>query len=325
MKKRALDKAYEEIDAKYKDMSEEDMKKEMETLKKEITGKEKALENLDGEAREKMKKDLEKKNNRLKNLEGYSKNKTQISKIIDYRGRLEAKLANVIAVKDDSKKAYAEAKKEFVEASKLLKDENKTMEMDQNEYNDLLTKKENAEKEMKSQKEIFEKAQAKAKDLEAKIGKCNLAWRTLFTNKTWDDIQLRAKQTKGRFTRKKDEEIIEEPIEIEDKEIKEQIGKNVRKIQEEQKEEKNLPAKVTTWSKIKSFFKSIPAKIKEKFGKEDVMEEEKPTRQKSTKQQKDDFLEGLRQNVDVDYREAVKKAKEQKYIDQHKSKSQEEK
>ena len=303
MKKRALDKAYEEIDAKYKDMSEEDMKKEMETLKKEITGKEKALENLDGEAREKMKKDLEKKNNRLKNLEGYSKNKTQISKIIDYRGRLEAKLANVIAVKDDSKKAYAEAKKEFVEASKLLKDENKTMEMDQNEYNDLLTKKENAEKEMKSQKEIFEKAQAKAKDLEAKIGKCNLAWRTLFTNKTWDDIQLRAKQTKGRFTRRKDEEIIEEPIEIEDKEIKEEIGK----IQEEQKEKKNLPAKVTTWTKIKNFFKSIPAKIKEKFGKEEV--EEKSTNSKSTKQQKDEFLDALRQNVDVDYREAVRKAK----------------
>ena len=294
MKKRALDKAYEEIDAKYKDMSEEDMKKEMETLKKEITGKEKALENLDGEAREKMKKDLEKKNNRLKNLEGYSKNKTQISKIIDYRGRLEAKLANVIAVKDDSKKAYAEAKKEFVEASKLLKDENKIKE-------------------------------TLAKDLEAKIGKCNLAWRTLFTNKTWDDIQLRAKQTKGRFTRKKDEEIIEEPIEIEDKEIKEQIGKNVRKIQEEQKEKKNLPAKVTTWTKIKNFFKSIPAKIKEKFGKEDVMEEEKPTKQKSTKQQKADFLDALRQNVDVDYREAVKKAKEQKYIDQHKAKSKEEK
>lgn len=297
MKKRALDKVYEEIDAKYKDMSEEDMKKEMETLNKEITGKKKALENLDGEAREKMKKDLEKKNNRLKNLEGYSKNKTQISKIIDYRGSLEA--------------------------SKLLKDENKTMEMDQNEYNDLLTKKENAEKEMKSQKEIFEKAQAKAKDLEAKIGKCNLAWRTLFTNKTWDDIQLRAKQTKGRFTRRKDEEIIEEPIEIEDKEIKEEIGKNVRKIQEEQKEKKNLPAKVTTWTKIKNFFKSIPAKIKEKFGKEEV--EEKSTNSKSTKQQKDEFLDALRQNVDVDYREAVRKAKEQKYIDQHKAKSKEEK
>ena len=106
------------------------------------------------------------------------------------------------------------------------------------------------------------------------------------------------------------EEILKKSnLPIEDKEIKEQIGKNVRKIQEEQKEKKNLPAKVTTWTKIKNFFKSIPAKIKEKFGKEDVMEEEKPTRQKSTKQQKDDFLEGLRQNVDVDYREAVKKQK----------------
>lgn len=43
MKKRALDKAYEEIDAKYKDMSEEDMKKEMETLKKRDYRKRKSL------------------------------------------------------------------------------------------------------------------------------------------------------------------------------------------------------------------------------------------------------------------------------------------
>lgn len=57
MKKRALDKAYEEIDAKYKDMSEEDMKKEMENLTKEISGKERALANLEGEAREKMESD----------------------------------------------------------------------------------------------------------------------------------------------------------------------------------------------------------------------------------------------------------------------------
>ena len=41
MKKRALDKAYEEIDAKYKDMYEEDMKKEMETLKKRLPEKKK--------------------------------------------------------------------------------------------------------------------------------------------------------------------------------------------------------------------------------------------------------------------------------------------
>lgn len=183
---------------------------------------------------------------------------------------------------------------------------------------------------MKKQREIFDKSQLKIEDLKSKIGKCNLAWRTLFVNKTWDDIQLRATGSKGRYTRKVEkEEKLEEP-EIDDPEVQHEIAETVKRIQqskkhEEKAENSNLPAKVTTWSKIKSFFKSIPAKIKEKFGKEDVMEEEKPTRQKSTKQQKDDFLEGLRQNVDVDYREAVKKAKEQKYIDQHKSKSQEEK
>ena len=53
--------------------------------------------------------------------------------------------------------------------------------------------------------------------------------------------------------------------------------------------------------------------------------EEKSTNSKSTKQQKDEFLDALRQNVDVDYREAVRKAKEHKYIDQHKAKSKEEK
>lgn len=331
MKKRALDKAYEEIDAKYKNMSEEDMKKEMETLTKEISGKEKALENLDGEAREKMEKNLEEKNKKLKNLEGYSKNKTQISKIIEYRGHLEEKLTNDIAVKNDSKKAYNEAKKEFEETSKLLKDEKKTMKMGQDEYNDLQIKKENAEKEMKAQKEAFEKAQAKIRDLESKIGKCNLAWRTLFANKTWDDIQIRATESNKRYSRKVEEKI-EEPLE-EDKEIKEQIGRNVRAIQQEQKENKkdkeknSLPVKVTTWTKIKNFFKSIPAKLKETFGKEDIeeIEPKQSRKERTTTQQKDEFLDSLRQNVDIDYRKAVRKAKEQQYIDQHKAKSQEEK
>lgn len=334
MKKRALDRVYEELETKYKEMPDDKMQEaidtdieklqvEMENIQKQINGMEASAKGLDDETRENLEKEMNKKSQKINNLEGYRKNKTQISKIIDYKVSLETKLANVITIKNDSKKAFAEAMKDFIEASELLKDEKKTIEMDQNEYNDLLTKKENAEKEMKAQKETFEKAQAKVKELEAKIGKCNLAWRTLFANKTWDDIQLRAKQTKGRFTRRKDEEKIEEPVEIEDQEIKEQVGKNVRIIQEQQKEEKNLPTKVTTWTKIKNFFKSIPTKLKEKFGKEEVAEQ--TANPKATKQQKDEFLEALRQNVDVDYREAVRKAKEQKYIDQHKAKSREEK
>ena len=40
---------------------------------------------------------------------------------------------------------------------------------------------------------------------------------------------------------------------IEDKEIKEQIGKNVRKIQEEQKEKKNLKIKPTSTSNPRDY------------------------------------------------------------------------
>ncbi len=341
MKKRALDRVYEELGTKYSEMPDDKMQEaieadieklevEMENIQKQVDGMEASEKGLDDETRENLEKEMDKKFQKINNLEGYRKNRTQIAKIIEFKNHLEEKLTNTITARDDSKKAYNEAKKEFNEVSKILRDEKKTMEMGQDEYNDLQIRKDNAEKEMKKQREIFDKSQLKIEDLKSKIGKCNLAWRTLFVNKTWDDIQLRATGSKGRYTRKVEkEEKLEEP-EIDDSKVQREIAETVKRIQqskkhEEKAENSNLPAKVTTWSKIKSFFKSIPAKIKEKFGKEDVMEEEKPTRQKSTKQQKDDFLEGLRQNVDVDYREAVKKAKEQKYIDQHKSKSQEEK
>ena len=77
MKKRVLDKVYDEFETQYKDMPEEVMKKEIEILTKEIAGKEASLAKLDGEAKEKMEKDLDKKTKKLNNLEGYTKNKSQ--------------------------------------------------------------------------------------------------------------------------------------------------------------------------------------------------------------------------------------------------------
>lgn len=342
MKKRALDKAYEEFEAKYNNMPEEEIKNEIENLEKEIAGRENSSQKLTGEEKESAENEIAKSKQKLENLKGYTKNKNQISKIIEVKCNLETKLTNVMQVKEDSKKAYNEAKKEFEEVTKVLKDEKKIMQMDQNEYNDLLNQKDFAEKEMKKQKEIFEKSIIKIKDLQSKIGKCNLAWRTLFTNKTWDDIQLRAVQTKSRFTKKIDEEEkIEEhsqeektakkSTKTEEQKIQEEVAENVKKIQEEQEnenKENNLPEKVTAWTKFKNFFKSIPAKLKAAFGKEEsaveVKEENSASEKTTTKEQKDAFLEGLREYADIDYKQAVKKAKEQQYIDQHKAKSQDE-
>ena len=296
---------------------------------------------------ERLEKEIDKKSKKINNLEGYRKNKTQITKIIEYREKLETKLSETITARDDSKKAYGEAKKELDEVNKILKDEKKTMEMGQDEYNDLQIRKEKAEKELKTQKEIFEKSKTKIEDLKTKIGKCNLAWRTLFANKTWDDIQLRASESKGRYTRKvEDEERLEDEPEnarqeVDDPEIQAQIAETVRRIQQNKKQARkgeNLPTKVTVWTKFKNFFKSIPAKFRETFGKvepEPVKDDKgsadpkkkagKPAKTKTaTEQQKDAFLESLRQHVDVEYRKKVREAKEQEYIDKHKAEEQNE-
>ena len=329
MKKRVLDKVYDEFETQYKDMPEEVMKKEIEILTKEIAGKEASLAKLDGEAKEKMEKDLDKKTKKLNNLEGYTKNKSQISKIKQYKGTLATKLENAINEKNNSKTAFKEAKKKYEEIHKILSDESKTTQMDQNEYNDLQIQKENIEKEIQKQKEIFEKSKMRIQELQSKIGKCDLAWKTLFTNKTWDDIQLRATNSKMRFTGKtniKDELIEEqEPMSREDQKLEEQIKENVKTLyQSTTGNEENLPAKVTTWSKIKNFFRSISAKL---FGQAEPEKGDNGQKKavSNTKQQKDEFLEALRQNVDVDYRKAVRKSKEQQYIEQHKAKSEQEK
>lgn len=327
MKKRALDRAYEEIDAKYKNMKEEDIKKEIDNLEKEMVGKLGYATKLQGEDKTNAENEIAKINIKTENLRGYLKNKNQIEKILEVRGQLETKLTNVTKAKQEAKKEFNKAKKELEKVNKVLANEKKTMKMDQNEYNDLLIKKENAEKEMKFQKESFEKSDAKIEEIESKIGKCNLAWRTLFTNKTWDDIQLRATESKSRFIRKKDEE---DKLEEKQEEIQQDEKENENLEQEQEQVEdtnkgeiSNLPAKVTAWTKIKNFFKSIPTKIKATFGMEDGADKtEKQSQndtkeQSDTKEQRDEFLEGLRRHVDVDYRDAIRKTKEQQYIEQH--------
>ena len=134
MKKRALDKVYEEIDTKFKDMPDDKMQEsidaeveklqeEMENIQKQIDGMEASEKGLDDETRERLEKEIDKKSKKINNLEGYRKNKTQITKIIEYREKLETKLSETITARDDSKKAYGEAKKELDEVNKILKDE----------------------------------------------------------------------------------------------------------------------------------------------------------------------------------------------------------
>ena len=275
MKKESnIEKAYKEISSKYSKVPEDEINKEAENLEKEIQGKSKKLETLTGEEKENLSENIKKTQTRLNNIKGYQKNKSQITKIQKFKEGLSEKLKNVKTEKSNSVRAFKNAKDEYEKTEKQLKDEKFTSSLTNAEYNELVERNENAKLEMKKQEEIFKKTNNKIKELEGKIGKCDLAWKTLFTNKTWDDIQKRAIKDK-RFTRKvsPSEKLTSKDSEKGNSEakIREAIGKEVAKIQDEDKAKKEQERKDNSkgedknsknifkraWDRIKNFFTTV--------------------------------------------------------------------
>lgn len=317
-----LDKAFKEIEKEYSQTGEDGLKKSIENLEKEIAGKEKKIEQLNGKDKEELSQNVEKSIKRLENLRGYQKNGNQIKRIKDFKKVLETKLINVTKERDDSKKAYEKSKKLYDKIQKNLQNDKNTMKLDNFEYNNLVIESEKAKKEMNHHKEMLDKANNKIIELKGKIGKCDLAWRTLFTNKTWDEIQKRAMSEKERFTRKidKDEKISNKSMENskDDKIMKEHIGNEVSKIVEENKNDKALVEYKETKNPLKKLWSKIKQKlsqVKEKISKsnenkiEDKIEDKKDDRDK--------FLEGLRIYADVEYAKEVKEAKKKESIKMH--------
>ena len=172
-------------------------------------------------------------------------------------------------------------------------------------------------------------------DLKAKISKCNLAWKTLFVNKDWDEIQRIATTDQKRFTRKIDEKNV--PISEKKKttpekmvnaileNVQQKLGKDVEKIQAEKEESKAIVP-----VKKESFWKKAWNKFKQ-FIRGDYQENEPSKddgvaqKEESTKSDRDAFLEGLRQHVDKEYSKEVKAKEEERKIEAHKAKSKTEK
>ena len=332
-----LDKIYEDIDQTYGQATEEQMQEVLGNLEKEINGKREALARLQEQGSDKtegLEKDIESLEKRMQNIEGYAKNKVQIKRIQQYRDSLEQKLLLEINKRDAHQERLKTIIPEFQEVYKKFKDEKYTMELDGNEYNELVERKEALLAEIKSNREGLIIAKKRIIDLNSKIGKCNLAWKTLFVNKDWDEIQRRAASDEKRFTRKVSEKSLvladgkvdtgkkvrkEKDVTYDSDDVSKKIGENVSQILDGN----NLPAKVSRWTKIKNFFKGIPGKLKEVFGKDMDSENEESKKSKGSKpksESRDQFLEGLRQYADEDYRKQVKREKEQAYVEAHKIK-----
>ena len=278
---------------------------------------------------------------KIANLKGYSKNKEQIEGIKKYKGSLEGKLKTVQKTLEDDKKELKVVEKALKEINKKLSDENYTMSLDQNQYNSLLEEKTNSTSKIEKLSKEICTASDRVEDLKAKISKCNLAWKTLFVNKDWDEIQRIATTDQKRFTRKIDEKNV--PISEKKKttpekmvnaileNVQQKLGKDVEKIQAEKEESKAIvPVKKESfwkkaWNKFKQFIRgdyqeNEPAKENEPSKDDGVAQKEK-----STKSDRDAFLEGLRQHVDKEYSKEVKAKEEERKIEAHKAKSKTEK
>ena len=344
-KERKLDKVYAEFEQNYKGKSKEEMDKVASDLEKEIAGKESALEGKEGEERENLSKDVESKKKRLENLKGYSKNKEQIEKIKDFKGTLEKKLKKEEVAKEKHKKEIDKIQKRLSNVNKKLKDEKFTSSLVNEQYNNLLKEKEGYEKELNENFSKYCNAENRIIELQSKVSKCDLAWRTLFTNKDWDEIQRRATTDDKRYTRKLDEndiplsqkqrearnnakkeEIIQNDTVIEDEEIGYDIDQEDRddaqqEIEEENQEKALVPVKKEgffrrAWNKVKQFFTEPyrdgdEAESKEADGKEGPV-----------KSERDEFLEALRKHVDAEYKQACMEEKVAREKEAHKAKTQ---
>lgn len=92
------------------------------------------------------------------------------------------------------------------EVNKKLMNEKTTMEMTNAEYNDLLRKRDELPKQIQKLGEVQRHAEQRIRNLQAKIGQCDLAWRTLFADKDWDEIKRRSTEPNKKFTKQKVEQ-----------------------------------------------------------------------------------------------------------------------
>lgn len=365
----ALENKVEKVSAKIENLSaeiEELKKSDKEEDKKALEAKSAQKENLSKvleaakKERDEQKPKLEKQLNRV---QGFEKNKEQIARIkqiksdlrsqklhLEWKIRHNEKLISeledklneidedvntklVIAElekmeKTDVKEFYAE---DFTRLDEL-RDEKAKIDKEKAGINSQITSLKNTNKDLGHRIDT----------LNTEIAKCDLAWKNLFANKTWDEIE--AKSMDGRFTKKEEKAKQEEPAKEEKKEekapateepVKEEAKKeepmwtDIQSEEEAKKEEAETAlTKTSRWSKLWNAIKHPIQTIKaaragkaEKIAKEasekgeepivpplkieDLQGNEKtPTAEKTEAQSVDAFITKLRQMTE---KEAEKK------------------
>ena len=242
-----------EIEALGKSEKEEE-KKALEAKKARKESLNKALENAKKE-REEQKPKLEKQLNRV---QGFEKNKAQIERIKQIKNDLGNKKIHLEYEVSYNENAISElegqlteidkdenTKSVIAELEKMQKSDVKNFDVDDiKKLDELEAKKSDIDEKKAGIKSKIDSLKNANKDLEHKIdtlnteiAKCDFAWKNLFANKTWDEIE--AKSMDGRFTKKEEKAKQEEPE-------KEEASAGKEPSKEEPKQEKAPAAEKPT-------------------------------------------------------------------------------
>ena len=362
-----------EIEALGKSEKEED-KKALEAKKARKESLNKALENAKKE-RDEQKPKLEKQLNRV---QGFEKNRAQIERVRQIKNDLGNKKMHLEYEVSYNEKKISELEEQvteieedentksvIAELEKMQKSDVKNFDVDDiKKLDELEAKKSDIDEKKAGIKSKIDSLKNANKDLEHKIdtlnteiAKCDFAWKNLFANKTWDEIE--AKSMDGRFTKKEEKAKQEEPSKEEPKQEKapdteksavedvdkpvEQMWTDLQSEEEAKKEEAEQAAKennekalvkTSRWSKLLNAIKHPiqtikAAREKAKSGEDKriikngdaIKKDEEP--EKTEAQSVDAFMAKLRQ---MSEKEAVKDAqnkdnKEQpdysKYVARH--------
>lgn len=315
MKKRKdkIEQKYGAYKIKFAGKSKEEMEESIDNLTEQIEEKNNLLRKTRSkEERENLETIIKKMEQEKSNLEGYSKNKEKIEKIREYKAKLNERMEPLKQQKNVLKAQLEDHKKNNKERleniNKILKDPKVTEKMDNMQYNNLMLQKEKIEKERQEIENKIKDIQKRIDTLTRGTSKCDLAWRSLFNNKSWDEIHLRAMNDK-RFTRKTaDEKTVENKEENQNNKERENEseGQEMAKVSEF---ETKHPRLAKLFNKVKNRFKKVSNLIKRNSPDDKVNEEE-------TKNKRDAFIEQLQGMVEKD----GKVAKEKAYIEKHKPK-----
>lgn len=197
-RKDKIGEKYEAYKVKFAGKNEADILKDVANLDKEIKGKETALSKIKTkEGKERLEKDLKDLKQEYENLLGYVKHKDEIERIKEIKDKINSKLENKKEIQRNLKQEldqyikdnigrYKESKKNIEKAKEGLG------EVDNNTLYESEEFKKEFEKTVKNYTTKMKKLEEEMKALPIAMDKCDLAWRSLFANKTWDEINLRA-------------------------------------------------------------------------------------------------------------------------------------